>query len=213
MTPYFNTLPPEVQARLRPLLPTMQQAAQANGIPVDLIMSIAVKESQGKADIIGDKHLKRKAYGLYQVRYPKEWLGNADPMNPTAATTAIAPSLARIYKDCDNDPACVHFKFNAGQGQAYTPENVKRITDKFPHVRERLDSISKSFGSKAAPLPPKSPAEKLAPYPTTPATPPTFDFGPAAQLWDAPQPMPEPTYAQQQYDPMLEMARALTGVG
>jgi hypothetical protein len=146
MTPYYESLPPVVKERLRPQLAVMQQAARANGIPVDSLISLAVKESGGRADIVGDRTLAQPAYGLYQVRDAQSWLGGADPLDPAAATQGLAPRVKKLLDECKGDMACLHFKFNAGPGQPYTPENVARVSKNFPHVDARLKSIQASFG-------------------------------------------------------------------
>lgn len=213
MTPYYESLPPTVKERLRPQLAVMQQAARANGIPVDSLISLAVKESGGRADIVGDRTLARPAYGLYQVRYPQEWLGGADPMDPSAATRGLAPRVKKLMDECKGDMACVHFKFNAGAGQPYTPENVARVSKKFPHVDARLKSIQASFANgtgpvqvaqaqrvpTAAPLPPQAPWLGLTPQPALAST--------MAAVWAQPQPQ-EPDL-----DFFDQLAASLTDAG
>jgi hypothetical protein len=206
MTPYYESLPPVVKERLRPLLPVMQQAARAQGIPVDSLISLAVKESGGRADSVGDRELARPAKGLYQVRYPQEWLGGADPMDPAAATQGLAPRVKKLLDECKGDMACLHFKFNAGPGQAYTPENVARISKKFPHVDSRLKSIQASFATDpgavaqaqpqpqpqltpAAPLPPQTTLLGLTPQPAA--------ANPMAASWDIPQQEPDSDFFDQ----------------
>lgn len=203
MTPYYESLPPTVKDRLRPLLPVMQQAARAQGIPVDSLLSLAVKESGGRADIVGDRNLARPAQGLYQVRYPQEWLGGADPMDPAAATQGLAPRVKKLLDECNGDMACLHFKFNAGPKQPYTPENVARISKQFPHVDARLKSIQASFADgagpvqvaqaqrvpAAAPLPPQAPWLGLTPQPALANT--------MAAMWDTPQQEPDSDFFDQ----------------
>ena len=198
MTPYYESLPPVVKERLRPLLPVMQQAARAQGIPVDSLISLAVAESGGRADIVGDRNLARPAKGLYQVRYPQEWLGGADPMDPAAATQGLAPRVKKLLDECKGDMACLHFKFNAGPGQAYTPENVARISKKFPHVDSRLKGIQAAFANgtgpvQAAQAQPAPAAQTallgLAPQPVM--------ASPMAASWDLPQQEPDSDFFDQ----------------
>ena len=145
MTPYFESLPPTAKQRLQPYMDTIAKAAKAQGLPPDLYISMIVAESGGRADAVGDKALKNPAKGLFQVRYPQEWLGGADPMDPTASINAIGPALKRIYDSAGQSIPGAHFKFNAGPGQAYTPENVARVSTKFPHVNERLAAMREAF--------------------------------------------------------------------
>ena len=147
MTPEFNRLPKSVQDRLRPLLPTMQREATKAGLPLNALISIAAEESGGDPTAVGDKNLAVPAKGLYQVRDTAYWLGGADPMNPEAATAAIAPRLKKLYDSCGGDMQCLHYKMMAGQGAAYSPEAVAQRSQKFPHVGERLQRVQSIYGA------------------------------------------------------------------
>ena len=150
MTPEFARLPKSVQDRLRPLLPVMQREAERAGLPVNALISIAAEESGGRADAIGDVTLKNPAKGLYQVRDAGYWLGGADPMNPEAATAAIAPRLKTLYDSCGGDLQCLHYKMMAGQNAAYSPEAVAKRSQQFPHVGERLQRVQNMYGAEQA---------------------------------------------------------------
>jgi hypothetical protein len=145
MTPYFESLPPTAKKRLQPYMDTIAKAAKAQGLPPDLYISMIVAESGGKWDAVGDRHLKRPAKGGFQVRFEEELLGGADPMDPVASINAVGPALKRAYEGAGRSIAGAHFKWNAGLGQAYTPENVARVAAKFPHVNERLATMRAAF--------------------------------------------------------------------
>lgn len=147
MATQFERLPKTVQDRLRPLLPVMQQAEAANGLPPGTLLTLAAEESAGNVSAVGDVGAKGgPAIGLYQVRDRKYWLGGADPADPVAATKALAPRLKNLLDSCNGDPACLHFKYMAGQNAAYTPENVAARSKAFPHVASRLARVGGTAG-------------------------------------------------------------------
>jgi hypothetical protein len=183
-TAYFNSLPKKVQANLAPYLGVMQAAAQRNKIPVDLLISIAAKESGG-VNTVGDKSLKDKAYGIYQVRHKDYWLGGADPTDTPAATDGLAKRLGSVLDDCNGDPACVHFKYMSGPGQAYTPENVRRISSKFPHVAPRLAEVHDALGLNGAVITTRDPTAQVVPVVQQPPQP-TVAPAPMPAAWYVP---------------------------
>lgn len=206
MTPYYNTLPAAVQKNLAPLLPVMRQAANANGIPVDLLISIAAKESGGR-NVEGDKKLKQTAKGIYQIRDAKFWTGGVDPRDSVAATPALAQRLASVYAECGGDAACVHFKYMSGQNRKYDPATVARISAKQSHVMPRLQDVAKAFGgpewlsagakpTKQNAQPTSSPARQALAM--TPPPPPVTYSDPYAALLGGAQDVPPPE-AQQSF--------------
>lgn len=218
-TAYFQSLPERVRANLSPYIGVMQEAAQRNKIPVDLLISIAAKESGG-VNAVGDKSQKDKAYGIYQVRYKDYWLGGADPTDTTAATGGLAKRLRSVLDDCNGDPACVHFKYMSGPGQGYTPANVQRISRKFPHVAPRLAEVHDALGLRGfeAPIIPLAPpVVAKATSPITPSPQYAQTSQPRTTAWFAPDIVggdtgfdysspPRPTDAQSgYYDALYEI--------
>lgn len=184
VTPYFASLPRSVQERVRSNgLYEGIRAATANsrkGMD-DILMSLAVKESGGRMELIGDKHLKRPAIGGFQIRYGEEWAPGADLFDPHQTAAALLPKINQLYDECGGDVACVHFKYNAGPRQPYTPENVARVSKRFPHVDARLKSIQASFAQPA-------PAQAAAPV--------QAQGHPMGMQGTAPMPMPPPAPTQ-----------------
>lgn len=205
-TAYYQSLPKAVQKRLDPLLPVMQRAASDNGIPVDLLISIAVRET-GVQDVIGDKHMKMPAKGIYQVRDAGYWTGGVDPRNTEKATPELAKTLSKVYAGCNGDMACVHFKYVAGQNRKYDEATVNAVASKHSHIKPRLQHITDNFGGPAW----------LGGSSTTKRTPtlmqkelqlPTSPVGPEWQpMYDALMPpVPTPVSTTAAYDAPFDMA-------
>lgn len=190
-TPYFNSLPKTTQDRLRPLLPRIVAAAQREGVSPDIMLSLIQEESSGRANALGDKGMKAPAKGMYQVRDTAFWLGGADPFDPAAATDAISPRVAQLARECNGDPACVHFKYNAGPGQKYTPQNVAAITAKYPHLQERMQRVAARLGTSLPPLP-STPSAAPVPTAAYAVEAPAFDplAAPMAAARGAPKAVP-----------------------
>lgn len=150
MTPYYDKLPAATKKRLEPYLPLMAQSASENGLPLDVILSIAVKESGGNPKAINRGTGRQPARGMYQVVDEGPWLGGVDPFDTEKATPALAKTLKKVYDKCGGDTACVHYKYMAGMGAKYTPEAVAAKSKKFSYVGPRINEMMGLGGSTPA---------------------------------------------------------------
>ena len=211
-TAYFQRQPKIIQDRLRPLLPAIEKAARANNVPLDLMLSIAVEESAGRQDLVGDSNLDKPAIGLWQAR-DRAWTGGADPRDAAASAPGIAKNLSQLYAECGNDPSCVHFRYMSGPNRDYTPGGQAKHAAKFPHLASRMERVRQQLTPKPEPIPPAAPAATLlggdAPFSVTtePQAP-----APAPAMPTSSMPAQMPT--QQQFStPVDRQASAMLGLG
>lgn len=181
-TAYFQRQPKIIQDRLTPLLPVLEKASRANNIPLDLLLSVAIEESAGRQDLVGDTDQANPAIGMWQAR-DKKWTGGADPRDAAASAPGIAKNLSKLYAECGNDPACVHFRYMSGPNRDYTPEGQAKHAAKFPHLASRMERVRQQLAPSPEPMPPAAPAATLLggepAFSTPPA--PAFDQRPVMQ--------------------------------
>ena len=128
-TPFGRTLKIAL-TRMEPHAETIQSAAQAAGIPPQLVMAVAAQESAGTADATsktGVKGTMQVTQGTFKdmaTKFPEYKL--TDRSDSAQSYTAGALYLGELSKQFDGDPAKVMAAYNAG------PTAIRRAVSKYP---------------------------------------------------------------------------------
>lgn len=110
-----------------PYRATINQAAQANGIPADLLARVLHQESRFRPDIIdGRVRSPVGAAGIAQFMPATAAEFGIDPLNPAQAIPAAARYLRRLYNRFGDWPRALA-AYNWGQGNV-----ARRGLDKAP---------------------------------------------------------------------------------
>lgn len=197
MNDYINSLHPSVRKKLEPYLDTYAEAERRHGLPPGALVKFPVMESGGDVNAVGDirnkdgsmRRPEERALGARQVLQKNEpyWYGGPKPADEHEAIKKWSERMGKLYTECGGDQSCLHFKYMAGPGQAYTPENVARVVKNHPHVAARMNAVVPGSAGALAPAPVRTTAPNSFPRGGTTTAP-------------APLPPPAPAEALLGYD-------------
>lgn len=134
------------------LCPTLSYAENPSLINLSAISQV---ESSGRADAIGDKHLKNHAYGLYQIRKPllsdfnhanKTHYTEKDMLLPAKASKvaswAFNSYYPRILKAKGHKPSRIALLtcWNMGQGSFFMGKRASSYESKYLKALQRTNN-------------------------------------------------------------------------